>query len=389
MSDKSIQISLWFTRQVKLLLLATVIGGAVYWFRFSPVPVTTHTVQKGQIVLEAMGTGTLEARVSAAISPKIAGRIETLSADQGDSVKSGDLLVQLDDIELQQQVEIAEANVEAAEAAIIRLDTDKKRAEAVYQQAEKSYQRIEALSRKNAASRDESDKAAEGLAVAQAGISRAEAAIAEGQKERVAAQKTLQYHQARLQDTNIIAPFDGLIVRRNREPGDVVVPGSSVMTLVSTKELWVSAWVDETEMARLKTDQPARIIFRSQPDQSFTGSVARLGREADRETREFIVDVRVLELPTNWAVGQRAEAFIRVGDIRDTLSIPARLLTQRDGVDGVFLLHQDHAKWTPIKLGVRSRNAVQITGGLTAGDVVVTPGKPGTKLRNNQAVTVL
>ena len=99
-----------------------------------------------------MGTGTLEARVSATISPKIPGRIEKLMADQGDSVKKGDLLVQLDDAELQQQVEIAEANVNAASAAILRLSSDKKRAEAVYEQAQKSNMRLQQLTRQNAAS---------------------------------------------------------------------------------------------------------------------------------------------------------------------------------------------------------------------------------------------
>ena len=371
---------------LKLAAVAAVIAGGVYWFRFKPIAVSTHRVAEGELIAEVMGTGTLEARVSAAISPKISGRIEKLMADQGDSVKSGDLLVQLDDAELQQQVEIAQANVIAADAAIARLSSDKKRAEAVYAQAEKSHSRLQQLSRQNAASRDEADKAAEGLAVAEAGIASAEAAIAEGQKQLVAAEKTLQYHRARLQDTQIVAPFDGLVVRRNREPGDVVVPGSSILTLISTDEVWVSAWVDETEMARLEADQPARIVFRSQPDESFPGSVARLGREADRETREFIVDVRVLELPTNWAVGQRAEAFIKVEEVASTVTLPANLVQRRDGNEGVSVLVEGHAEWRPIELGLRNRESVQITSGLAAGDIVVTSTNPGGVLRDSQPV---
>ena len=373
---------------LKFAVVVVVVAGGAYWFRFAPIAVSSHHVAEGELVAEVMGTGTLEARVSATISPKIPGRIEKLMADQGDSVKEGDLLVQLDDAELQQQVEIAEANVNAASAAVTRLNSDKKRAEAVYAQAEKSHSRLQQLSQQNAASREEADKATEGLAVAEAGIATAEAAINEGQKQLVAAEKTLQYHRARLQDTKITAPFDGLVVRRNREPGDVAVPGSSILTLISTDEVWVSAWVDETEMARLQTDQPARIVFRSQPDESFPGSVARLGREADRETREFIVDVRVLELPTNWAVGQRAEALIKVEQVENTITLPAGLVQRREGVEGVFLLDDDHAKWQPIELGLRNRDSVQVTGGLGAGDVVVTPIKPAAVLRHDQPVAV-
>ena len=97
--------------------------------------------------------------------------------------------------------------------------------------------------------REEADKATEGLAVAEAGIASAEAAITEGQKQLVSAESTLQYHRARLQDTKIVAPFAGLVVRRNREPGDIAVPGSSIFSLISTDEVWISAWIDETEMA--------------------------------------------------------------------------------------------------------------------------------------------
>ena len=141
-------------------------------------------------------------------------------------------------------------------------------------------------------------------------------------------------------------------------------------------------------MGRLKVDQPARIVFRSQPNESFPGSVARIGREADRETREFIVDVRVLALPTNWAVGQRAEAFIRVEQADSTTTLPAVLVLRREGVEGVFVLSDGRAKWQPIELGLRSRDAVQVTGGLSPGDLVVTPIKPGAVLRDDQAVSV-
>ncbi|TWU47049.1 efflux RND transporter periplasmic adaptor subunit [Rubripirellula reticaptiva] len=377
-----------FRTLTKIVVFVALIAVAVYWFRFAPVAVLSHEVTKGDLVSEAMGTGTLEARVSATISPKISGRIEALNADQGDLVKVGDLLVQLDDAELQQQVEIAEANVNAASAAVTRLSSDKERSEAVYEQARRNNARLQQLTRQNAASPEEADKATEGLAVAEAGIGSAEAAIAEGQKELVAAEKTLQYHRARLQDTKIVAPFDGLVIRRNREPGDIAVPGSSILTLISMDEVWISAWVDETEMARLKTDQPARIVFRSQPYESFPGSVARLGREADRETREFLVDVRVHELPTNWAVGQRAEAFIRVEQVSNAVTLPARLVQRRNGAEGVFVLSGGHAKWQPVKLGLRSRDAVEVTDGLSAGDVVIRPAKPGAILRDDQTVTV-
>lgn len=85
----------WGWRLLKIVVLVSVLGGLVYWWRFAPVPVARHHVARGTIVAEVMGTGTLEARVKATISPKIAGRIGQVLVDQGDRVTADTLLVQL------------------------------------------------------------------------------------------------------------------------------------------------------------------------------------------------------------------------------------------------------------------------------------------------------
>ncbi|TWU64573.1 Macrolide export protein MacA [Crateriforma conspicua] len=373
---------------LKLIVLLALIGGGVYWFPFKPVQVVSHQVQLGSVVDEVMGTGTLEARVSATVSPKISGRIEALLADQGDTVTAGDELVRLDSSELNQQVAIAEANVEAAQAAIQRLNADKQRAVVVLTQAEKNFKRVEQLASRDATSQGDLDQAAEALGVAVADVSRAEAGINEGQKGLVSAEKNLQYQQARLSDTVIVAPFDGMVVKRSREPGDVVVPGSSVLTVISTKELWISAWVDETQMSKLDAKQTARVVFRSEPERSFPAKVARLGREADRETREFIVDVRVLELPKNWAVGQRAEAYVTVGQPAEVPLIPKRFLVRQNGQDGVFV-HQDGiANWRPVALGIDTDEAIGALDGVDAGDQLLMPASPGGALTDQRRVVM-
>ncbi|MCX6878244.1 MAG: efflux RND transporter periplasmic adaptor subunit [Verrucomicrobia bacterium] len=72
-------------------------------------------------------------------------------------------------------------------------------------------------------------------------------------------------HRGGLQFCHVHAPYDGLIIRRDRGPGEMVVPGASLMRMISLDELWVSAWVDETAMPARAADQPARIVFRSEP----------------------------------------------------------------------------------------------------------------------------
>jgi HlyD family secretion protein len=170
-----------------------------------------------------------------------------------------------------------------------------------------------------------------------------------------------------------VAPFDGLIVQRQRDPGDIAVPGSAVLSLISIKELWIAAWVDETEMSRVAIGQPARVVFRSDPDHAYRGEVARLGRQADRETREFTVDVRVLELPRNWAVGQRAEVYIQTARKTGVTVLPAQYVLWREEKPGVFVRHGQHAAWRDVTLGLRGRESVEVLAGLEAGDAVVVP----------------
>ena len=362
---------------IRLVGVLAVMAVAAWWFLLAPVAVSTCTVARGDVTAEVLGTGTLEARVSATIGPKVAGLITRVAVDQGDRVKAGDMLIFLEDTDFKQQVGLAEADVAAASASIERLRADERRAGAVRAQAKLTHQRLLSAAANNAASAEEVDKAAEALAIAQAEMERAAAAIVEGENRHMAAERSLEYQRARLHDTTIQAPFDALVVRRDRDGGDVITAGSSVLQLVSLSEMWITAWVDETELARLAEGQPARVVFRSETEAEYPGVVARVGREADRETREIVVDVRVEKLPANWAVGQRAEVFIRVDRSDNVTTLPAALVLVRDGKSGVMVDDGGKARWREIAIGLRGREVVEITSGLSPGDVVLSPATPG------------
>lgn len=355
----------------KWVVLAAIVLFLIYRMKFMPAPVMAQAAKTGPIVAEVMGTGTLEARIKTTITPRIQERLAEVLVDQGDLVKSGQLLARLDDGELSRQVEVASATHASAKATLEKVKTDEARALAVAKQARLNHQRISDLMATKITSQDELDKAVEALQVSEAGVKSSQAAIAEAESQVLTAEKNLAYQKERLDYTRILSPYDGLIVRRDRDPGGVVVPGGSLLQLISTNEIWVSAWVDETAMAGLATGQVARVVFRSEPSKNYPGEVARLGRETDRETREFLVDVRVKELPKNWAAGQRAEVFIETGRKSEALIIPQRFVQWRQGKAGVFVNERGKAKWREITLGLRGRETVEILQGLTAGEPVV------------------
>lgn len=370
------------------LIVGAVAAFAVYRLKFSPVPAVAHAVAMGGIRREVMGTGTLEARIKTTISSRIQERLAEVLVDQNDVVKAGQLLARLDDGELKMQVEVSEAARVAARASLERVRTDEARALAVAKQARLDHQRVSDLVTTRVASQQDLDKAIETLQVADADVKRSQAAIAEAESQVVTAEKNLAYQKERLTYTRILSPYDGMVVRRDRDPGGVVVPGGSLMQLISTNEVWVSAWVDETAMSDLVAGQSARVVFRSEPGMSYEGEVARLGRETDRETREFLADVRVKKLPRNWTVGQRAEVFIETGRKSEALVIPQGFVQWRGGKAGVFINEHGKARWRAVTPGLRGREAVEIVQGVSAGEQVVKPCELRQELGDGQRVSV-
>ncbi len=360
----------------KWLIVLVVVVAVMLRFTFTSTPVAAHVVQKTNVVAEVMGTGTLEARIKTTLSPRIQERLAEVLVDQGDHVSAGQLLARLDDGELKRQVEVTEAGLASAKATEARVRVDEVRAQAVAQQARQDHKRVSDLVSTKISSQSELDKAIELLHVAESDLLRTHAATLEAQQQINLAAKNLAHQQERLTFTRILSPYDGLVTRRDRDAGGVVVPGSSILQLISTNELWVSAWVDETASSGLATGQAARVAFRSGPGKSHPGEVARLSRETDRETREFLVDVRVQELPPNWTLGQRAEVFIETGRKPDALVVPQRFIQWRAGKPGAFVAAGGKAAWRDVTIGLRGRETVEVTQGISAGETVVAPTDP-------------
>lgn len=373
-------------RGLKRVAVVAVIAGAAVYLRLKPRPVEAHTVDRGELVVEVMGTGTLEARVKTTVSPRIQERLDAVLVDQGDPVHAGQLVARLDDTDIRAQIDVATASLAAARASVERVSSDAARAAAVVTTAQLNYRRAAELLARQMISQENMDKSIESLRTAEADVQRVQAAIAEAQAQVVTAEKTLAYHRQRLEYTQITSPYDGLVVRRDRDPGGVVVPGGSLLLVIATNELWVSAWVNETAAAALRTGQTARVVFRSDVRDA-AGSVVRLGRETDRETREFVVDVRVEELPPNWTIGQRAEVYIETGREADAVRVPPGFVAWRGRAPGVFVEEGGAARWRAVELGRLGRGHAEVTHGLEPGARVVRPADATPKpLKDGQRV---
>lgn len=369
----------YFKKTVKVLAVVIVALLAVYKIFLAPQKVQVYEARNAPITAVAMGTGTLEAKTRAVISPKISGRIARINVDQGDSVKKGQVLFTLDDKDLIQQVDMAKADLAAANAGIDKALSQIKIYEATEKEAASFYNRISQLVSSGAVSADAFDKARQQKDVAIAQLDHAQLVKLEAERLAAKANASLLYHQERLADTVITAPFDALITKRYRDYGDIVVTGSKVFDIVSLELLWVSAWVDETMLSALKVGQSAEIVFRSEPQGVYHGKVARISPQADSETRQVLVDVAADKLPGLWAIGQRAEVYIQTNHSDSALVIPQKLLVWKQGQPGLYLVSNGKALWRKVSLGIEGKEDVEILDGVETADLIIIPQEKSPK----------
>ena len=379
-------VKTWLVKSIKMILIIVVIAAVVYKVKFAPIPVESHRVTKENIIDEVMGSGTLDAKVKMIVSSRISGRITHVLVDQGDLVKRGQLVVTLDDDLLKQNVKVAEASFQTAQSSAQKVQRDLEIEEAILANSIKTYNRQKSLIATGATSQELFDKASESLKTAQARNSRAKTAVIEAQNKINEAREVLALRKAQLEDAQLLAPFDGKIITRERDPGDIVIPGSATLSLISTDVLWVRAWVDEAALSKIKIGQPTNIVFRSEPASKYPGKVARIASEVDRETREFIVDIFVDKLPANWAIGQRAEVYIKTQQKQSVLTIPEKFIQWRNNTPGVFVKQKGQAVWRPTQTGVQGNGIIEILKGLKEGDIVLLPTNPKKQLSNHSRI---
>ncbi|MBD3161287.1 MAG: efflux RND transporter periplasmic adaptor subunit, partial [Candidatus Eisenbacteria bacterium] len=303
-------MSRWSKRLLVLAaVLVVIVALRLTVFRPSPIPVTVHRVAKGRVEDTVVNSraGTVESRQRSRMSPGISGLVVEIPVEKGQAVREGDVLLRIDDTEHEAQVNLAARSVDAAEAAAERacLSAD---------QAARELRRAESLAAKNLLS-------AQGLEEAQTAASTANAECAAARERAKEAAAALASANAILEKTVMVAPFDGVVLDVTTEVGEWISPSPpgvmipAVIDVIAPDSLYVSAPIDEADVAEVRVGQPCRITLDPFRDRAFDGTVTyvassvRTEREDSRTLRveaEFLED----ELPTNLLPGLSADLEI-------------------------------------------------------------------------------
>jgi HlyD family secretion protein len=392
-------------RRKRIIVGSIVVGvlllfaGALYAFNHGGTkidPSKLAKVEKGDLAKSVVATGKVTPITKVEVKSKASGIVKKLLVDYGDNVKKGQLLAQLDKVEIEAQVEQSRAALQAAQANLESSQADYERAKVDAEGPDvpllkRQYDRAVSMAKDGVVSDsalDDADKNYK-MALNKQNVSKAQctvlkAKIAQSQAEMARDSANLKQLEEQLSYTDIISPIDGVVLSRDVEMGDAVssilVLGSSatlVMTLGDTSEVYVKGKVDESDIGKVYLGQPARIKVESFKDKTFNGKVTKIspmGVEKDNVTT-FEVRVSINNPGGELKAEMTANAEIILEEHKSVLQIPeGAIIYDKDkkaSVDIPDPKAKDGMKKIAVNIGISNGAKTELLSGLKEGDQVV------------------
>lgn len=354
-------------------LLALFVYVALRSGPLAPVSVTLASVEQASLSPALYGIGTVEARYTYRIGPVTPGRVARVDVQVGDRVRAGQVLGEMDPVDLDERIVAQSALQQRASAALVAAESQVSNALARDAYAGAQARRYEALFAKRLVSADavevrrqEREVAAAALAAARALRDAATQDLSAMRADRAA----LEQQRVHLR---LVAPVDGLVATRLADPGTTLVAGQPVVEVIDPATLWVSVRFDQLRTAGLRADLPAEIVLRSQPGKPLAGRVLRLEPMADAVTEEMLAKVVFVMPPEPLPpVGELVEVTVPLPALPLAPVVPSASLQRVDGELGVWVVDGDRPRFVPVRTGASDLDGrVQVLDGVAAGERVV------------------
>jgi HlyD family secretion protein len=353
-------------------------------------------VEKGDLAKSVVATGKVTPIIKVEVKSKASGIVKKLLVDYGDHVSKGQLLAQLDKVEIEAQVEQSRAALEAAQANFKSTQADFERAKVDAEGPDvpllkRAYDRATGMAKDgvvSASALDDAEKNYE-MSLNKQNVSKAQvtvlkAKIAQAEAQVAEDQANLKQLEEQLSYTDIVSPIDGIVLSRDVQMGDAVssilVLGSSatlVMTLGDTSEVYVKGKVDESDIGKVYLGQPARIKVESFKDKTFTGKVTKIspmGVEKDNVTT-FEVRVSIQNPGGELKAEMTANAEIILEEHKNVLQIPeGAIIYDKDkkaSVESPDPKGKEGKDKVAVNIGISNGAKTEVLSGLKEGDQVV------------------
>ncbi|PYV99605.1 MAG: secretion protein HlyD [Acidobacteria bacterium] len=416
--------------------IAAITGTASYYSRKGVVTVQTGKVQRLDLTSIVSASGEIKPKTYVNIGANAFGKITRLYVKEGDRVKKGQLLAQLENVQstadvnaTQASLEVGQTDAVAAEAALNTSVADLNRAKSDAERAKLDWDRAQGLFKEALIAKSEYDMRKAAFETAAAGLAQAQARVAQAKAQKDSAGRRISQIRANLthaadvlQKTTYAAPFDGMITNLPVREGETVVigiqnsPGSTLMTIAEMSVLTAEVKVDETDIVNVRLGQPAEVSIDAMPKRPFKAVVSEIGNNAivrstgvstsqqtsaSQEAKDFKVVVTLQNPPDDLRPGLTATAKITTAARGNALSVPIQALTVRtqsdleprrddkgavqaatpqsqpkdkakEEIQGVFVIRNGKGEFVPVQTGIAGVADIEVLSGLKEGDEIVT-----------------
>ena len=416
------------------LVLGIIVGVTVYQSRKNLVTVQTGKAQKQNLSSVVSASGEIKPKTYVNIGANAFGKIIRLHVKEGDRVKKGQLLAQLENVQSSADVNAMRASLQgaetdfiAAEAGLRTSQADLNRAKSDADHARLDWERAQGLYKSALIAKQDYDTKKATWESAEAGLAQAEARVSQAKAQVDSAEKHISQNKANLtrvsdvlQKTTYEAPFDGVITNLPVREGETVVigiqnsPGSTLMTLADMAIITAEVKVDETDIVNVKMGQLAEVTIDAIPRKIFHGTVSEIGDNAivrstglstsqatstSQEAKDFKVVVTLTDPPPDLRPGLSTTAKITTATRSNVVSVPIQALTvrnpadlvpkdaakgsvqaaapvpsskQKEEIQGVFVIRNKKAEFVPVDTGISGTTDIEVTKGVQEGDEVIT-----------------
>jgi len=423
----------WLIVGAVILLLAAGIGTRIYRNRNTLPIVTVEAIRMRDLEAIVSASGKIQPKRQVNISATTMGRVTRLAVQEGQRVKAGQFLLEIDPRSLAGQMERGEASVAAARSALQQATTAVDQARANLELAQQTLKRQRDLAKDGLTPREALERAQNDVVVREADLKARQQDVQTREQQIRQEQAGLATTQYNLSQVTIASPMDGIVTRRNIEEGENVVVGTMnnagtvLLTVADMSEIQAEIEVDETDIPNVIIGQPAVITIDAVPDRMFKGRVTDIGNSpiqaaaqttnttGQRQATNFKVVVTIDDPVPDVRPGFTCTAEITTATRKSVTAVPIQSLTvrellfdsagklihepppplqrrwfgapapavpqpppepgpgqRRDETEGVFVMRDGKAVFQPVKIGIAGERYFEVLSGLNAGDQVIT-----------------
>lgn len=364
-------------RKAVWLVLAAGPFSALLWVvltqgPLAPVKVTVDRVRVSDLAPEVFGVGNIEARHTYLVAPAMGGRVSRVLVDQGDRVLAGQVVAEIDPVDLADKQNSSEQMAARAASTVKVAEAQLQEAQSRGKTTAAGYARFAELHGRGFVSHEMLDAKLHERTAAVAAVEAASANLSAARRDQARFRAEAAGISKLRDQTRLTSPVNGIVAARLTEVGNMLAPGQPALQVIDPNDLWIKTRVDQRQAGLLSAGLKAAVVLRSQPQQRIAGTLERVDLISDAVTEERMVNVAFTAPGLRASLGEFAEVIFQLPRMKQVRALPSAAVKRIGQQEAVWLLQDGRARLRTIRTGLTTLDGqVQVIEGLNEQDAVI------------------